>query len=70
MNSISFRNKWKLRSHLNGVLIKNVDEVYRYMDQYWINDFFLNGNLKLTSFKDNRLTECEVRNDNREGFQD
>ncbi|WP_027420347.1 hypothetical protein [Crocinitomix catalasitica] len=69
MHPLEFRNRWRIRSHINGVMLRNISQVYRYMDQYWIDEFFKTGNLQLTSFVKNRTVD-DIRNDENEGYHD
>jgi hypothetical protein len=60
---------WLIRKSINGVLTRNVQEVYRYMDQVFIDQFFNDGTIKLSSFQSNREKENDIRKDENEGFR-
>lgn len=56
-----------MRGRMNGTPTIHPSSVYRYMDQRYIEQFFTNGELKLSSFESNRTIENQVRQDQREG---
>jgi hypothetical protein len=43
------------------------EEVYRYMDEEWVDNFLMNGDLRLSTLKRCQTIECSIRRDENEG---
>jgi hypothetical protein len=43
------------------------NEVYRYMDEEWVDKFLLSGDLRLSTLKRCQTIECDIRRDENEG---
>lgn len=62
-----FGLNWRIRGTFQGKPILQPTSVYRYMHQKYVDQFFEEGLLQLSSFESNRTIEDAIRQDKREG---